>query len=130
MNERSNKEEIIKEFCVSTGEMPGVGIFKATRGFYIKTKDGPLTLVPANSLVELSSETARSEFSIARVIPYDPKIPEKARYRVVYPFRTVIDGLYVNLKQHDEIELSITEALPLLRENKIIIILEETKNES
>ncbi len=113
--------EILRELCVADGSVPGVGIFKALRSFYLPVRQGPNEALKIDALVELSAETARENFFLGRVLPYDPAIPQVGLYRVIRPIRIVIDKLWVELKPGEKIELSADESLPFLREEKIVL---------
>jgi hypothetical protein len=116
-------QNVIKEFCITTGEKPSVGIFKVldNRKFYFPVCKGPNIVVGPGDLLELSSETARELFVTNRVIPFDPAIPELGKYRVLRPLRVAIDGLWTDLKPHEFVELTFTEALPLLKKENIAL---------
>lgn len=123
--------EIFREYCVLTGEKPGVGIFQVLpcRSFYFETCKGPAIIVKHPDLLELSSLTAKEYFHMRRVDPFDPGIPEHGKYELLRPHRTVIDGLYVDLQPGEFVELSAAEALSLLLKSKIRLA-EEVSNAS
>lgn len=117
-------KKIIVEYSVVIGEDQSAGIFKVVKGFFLKTKNGPLVLVEPGMLVELGEESARS-LAYYRIEPLN--LPEK--FRVLRPFRTVdANGFYLNLRENDEIaELCKEEALKLLRDGFIKSISEKSE---
>jgi hypothetical protein len=115
MSEKA-EEKIIKEFCVSIGEMPGVGIFKVMRGFYLKDKNGPPVQISPGMFVEVCEATRLELFSVGRIEPL--KIPIK--YKVVRPFRCVLNGLYCDLRADDLVQLDREEGLRLWRHNFVL----------
>jgi hypothetical protein len=116
---RTTEKTIYRELCVTLEEKPGVGIYEVTKGFRLPVRKGPHVALKAGDLCELSRETAESEFYLGRVIPHDPALPEIGTYIVIRPFRTIVDGLWIDLKRDEKLELELGEALPLLRTQKI-----------
>jgi hypothetical protein len=115
------EEKIIKEYAVSIGETPSVGVFRVSRAFYLKTVNGPPVEIKPGQLIELGKETHETLFCIGKISPLE--IPEK--YKVRVPFRTTINGLFVDLRVDDVIELDTEEALKLWRQNYVTPVREE-----
>ena len=115
----SIKEGIVKEYVVSLGD-PG-RVFKVIRGFFMKVRNGPTILVEPGTLVELSKESYEMLFSIGKVSPLE--IPSK--FKVVVPFRCVINSLYSYLRAGDIVELEQEEALKYWRQGFVKPIEEE-----
>jgi hypothetical protein len=109
------EEDIIREYSVQTGEAPSGGVWRVMRSFYLKIKNGPLCPLTPGVLAELSKETANLNFYIGRIEPLDIS----REFEVTRKFRTVINGLYCNLRPGDRIELERGEALDLMRKGVV-----------
>ena len=112
------EENVIREYTVSIGETPSAGVFRVLRAFYMKVVNGPNIEIKPGQLVELGKESQVMLFSIGKIEP--EIIPEK--YKVKIPFRTTIDGLFVDLRLDDLIELGPEEALKFWRKGFILPI--------
>jgi hypothetical protein len=119
-------QKVIWEFEVT--EAKGGQIFSVVRSFMMKVFDAPLQRVIAGQLVGLSPETAAELFYCGKITPVD--IAELGEYEVLQDIRIIIGERYKRLKPKDMIELSKSEALSLLREQKVKFIREVKENES
>jgi len=121
MEVEKQKDKIIREYAVGRGETPSVGVFRVNRAFYMKVVNGPLVLVEAGQRIELGKATRDELFSVGRISPLE--IPGKFKVRL--PFRTTVNGLFVDLRIGDIIELDTEEALKYWRQGFVTPIEEE-----
>lgn len=115
------EENVIREYVVSIGETPSAGVFKVIRTFYLKVVNGPNIEILPGQFVEVCEATRLELFSIGKISP--EMIPEKFKVRL--PFRTTINGLFVDLRIDDVIELGHEEALGYWRKGFVTPIEEE-----
>lgn len=107
------EEQVVTEFGVT--EADGT-IWRVVRSFILQVEDGPSTIIGKGQLVRLSRHTGTMCFSTGKVVPW--KLGE--HFKVVHPFRIAKDGLWVDLERDDLLKLTFDEAVPLLREKKIV----------
>jgi hypothetical protein len=94
------------------------------RPFYCKcgTVDGPPVVVPAGAEFLCTAEFFKELFYANRLSPWLLDIDQ---YTVIRSFRTVQDGLFVDLALGAVLQLTRAEALDLLRKNLITIYKQE-----
>jgi hypothetical protein len=103
-------------FC-ECGSSEGDEVWKVTQSFQLITKAGPPVVMPVGSLVRLRPETAREVFPF-RALPVN--LTDPGRYECIEDFRTTnADGCWELIKVGDILELTLAEALPLMRGFKV-----------
>lgn len=111
------KIETEEEIITEVGTTEADDLYRVTKSFYLIIRAGPAVAIPVGSVVRLRADTARENFP-ARVLPAN--LPDPAQYEVIEKFQTAdSEGLWITLNVGDVIELSLGEALPLMKGFKI-----------
>ena len=90
-------------------------LYIVRRGFYLKTRIGPLESVKVSQLVRLEATTAEILFFAGKIEPSE--LAET--FEVIHDFCSVENGEFVPLEKGDVLKLSRDEAIPLLRTQRV-----------
>lgn len=105
-----------KEVIFECGSTESDEVYRLTQSFQLIIRAGPPVAIPVGALVRLRPDSARENFH--RLIPMNLKDPDQ--YEVVAKFRTVnAEGYWENFNVGDVLELTLEEALPLMRNFKV-----------
>jgi hypothetical protein len=105
-------EQVIEEF----GCNPDDGLHRVIRSFFLTTRNGPLEAIAPGSIVRLTPATAQETFYAGKTEPLE--IGEV--FEVLQAIQVVgSDGLWIKAAQGDQVKLDRSEAVELLRQNKI-----------
>ena len=100
------------------GSVEGDEIWRVVKPYYAIIRSGPPAIIPVGSTIRLRADSAKENFSAGRIAPVDLQGP--AKYEVIEKFQTVdLEGYWEHLNVGDKVELTLEEALPLLRKFKI-----------
>ena len=98
---------------IELGSTEGDELFKTIRSFMLPVRKGPMENIPVGAIVRLRTATARELFP-GKVLPLSLKDPDT--YEAIAKFQMVDDSkLYVEINPGDRLELSLSEAMPLMR---------------
>ena len=102
------------------GSTEGDFVFRVIRPWTINVSENkpPVTLCKGD-FVRLTSQAARENFSIRRILPVGDILDHPQNYECVWPFKLIQAGVYVNIERGDQLEMSWSEAYDLLLRKKI-----------
>jgi len=111
MLNEAKEQNVINQFAAG----PDDDLFLVERGFFLDTKLGPLVGVKPGDVVRLTKKAGVELFYGCKVIPLE--LGEV--FEAVRPFRTAVNGEWVDVEVADVIRLDREEALKLLRDGSV-----------